>query len=432
VPFDPTTLGYDSTLIIEETGPAGPGKKPRRIVLLGSGLPFMGSEWAFENNVITTWYPGNPVEATQQNLGPRELPSTWQGDWRRTRLSRTPCRFTNDQGAEVSIIDPQGLREAFELIGRSGIRLRVTWSVNANEGQGNSASGFSQLKNTQILREGLIKNAHFSFIRHTDIGWTVEFNWASRGGTQDRVVSVRSDEDLDAASNALLVNAAGINFALESSIVKAKKDVRKSAVKFSLGQFEALANAPLQAVNSFNRQIQQNVSQIKQLGSVINTFRTQPAAITGSFINLAKNTQSIAINLIDTLGRQPPEVQANKTRVASLLRANRYFASVAEQARLTAESSRDLALRLRAPLVQRGGAPVISVQESQTTRAGQVLGVHVCHEGDTPQKVSIQYYKTPDHGSDILRANKLPLYQPSFLPGAVLIIPALGNHPSSL
>lgn len=432
MPIDVSQTGYASVLTIEETTGAGPGREPRQLTLYGSGLPLMGSEWSFENQVLTTWYPGNPIEATQQNLGPRELPSVWNGDWRRTMLSRTPCRYRNDEGAESQVVDPVTLREAVELMGRSGMRLRVTWSVFANEGIGSVGSGFNQSKNPVIVREGLIKKASFLYTRHTDIVWNIEFHWASRGGVQDRVINVRRDQDLDAATNQLSANAAAIDFAVNKQIRSFRSTLRKSAVALSLGQLEQIATAPQRALTAFSRQIQQNVSKMKALGELVNKFRSQPAAIQATYINLASNTQSVAINFVDAFGRTPPEANVNKTRVSSLLRGHRYLSDVAEQARLAAESALVLVQQLRPPTLQRGGAPIISVLESQSSRAGDIIAVHIAKAGDTPQRVSMRYYGSGDHGTDILRANKLPLYQPSFVPGAVLIVPVLRNDPSPL
>ncbi len=108
-----------SSLTIEETASAGAGFQPRKITLLGPALPFMGAEWGFENNVQTTWYPGNAIEATQQNLGPREMPSNWEGEWKRTLMGRLPTRYVDESGQEHKIVSPHVLREVFEDVARA-------------------------------------------------------------------------------------------------------------------------------------------------------------------------------------------------------------------------------------------------------------------------------------------------------------------------
>lgn len=396
----------------------------------------IGADWSFENAIITEWYPGNPVEATQQNLGPRELPSNWTGDWRRTRLGRTPCLYRGDDGAEVQIVDPWGLKEAIELIARSGMRLRVTWNVNANEGIGSVGSGFNQVKNPTIVREGLVKKFAAQFTRHTDIAWQLEFHWASRGATQDRVVSTRKDEDLDAATNALSANALALAIAIDPIVRSAKSLVRKSATTLTLGVIEQFVLAPQNiiagGINQLNKQIQSNIVKMKDLGKVVRKFQGQPAAIQASFINLAESTKSLAGAFVDAIGQRPPETLVNKSRPATILRGYRYFSNISDCSRATADSSHEVATRLRPPTMQRGAAPIISVRESSATRAGSIIAVHVCKQGDTPQRLSMRYYESADHGADILRANKLPLYQPTFNQGAVIIIPVLGNRASPL
>lgn len=453
MPIDPETLSYSSSLTIEETTAAEPGGFPRSIVLSGAALPFMGAEWAFENQIITTWYPGNPVEATQQNLGPREMPSTWQGDWRRTMLSRTPAQFIDKRGTLHTVREPHVLRDALEEIGRSGIRLRVTWSVSAKTAIGRvlGIGGVVSDDAPKIVREGLIKSARFPHTRHTDIQWTVEFHWASRGGTADRVVSTRQDTDLGQASNSLSASIAATLGAIDS--------VKKLGTAFTLGKLEQLLGAPFRAVNAYALKLEQGVSRIRELG-MIATRATKPPDLSG--LGRAVNSVSRAVNPLNrsagtdrqqpqdvpramanearalvaasvahqaAAGRLPAEVSSTRQSVAAVLRSTIYFAAVSDRAILDARASMALIQRLRQPTFQRGNAGAISVREGQTSRAGDVLAVHVVKAGDTPQRLSMRYYKNPDHAADILRANKLPLHQAMLTQGSVVIIPVLANRP---
>lgn len=455
MPIDPETLTYSSSLTIEETAPAEPGGSPRTIVLTGASLPFMGAEWAFENQIVTTWYPGNPVEATQQNLGPREMPSTWQGDWRRTMLSRTPAQFIDKHGVLHSVRDPYVLRDALEEVGRSGIRLRVTWSVSAKTAIGRvlGIGGVVSDDAPKIVREGLIKSARFPHTRHTDIQWTVEFHWASRGGVADRVVSTRQDDDLLQAGNSMSASAAATLGAIDQ--------IKALGTNFTLGKLEQLLGAPFRAVNAYALQLEQGVSRIRELGMIatrvtkppdlsglgraVNSIsrgvsqtnrafgggsgRKQPRDVTQAMSNEARALLAASVAHQNAAGRLPAEVSTTRQSAAAVLRSTVYFATVSDRAILDARSAYALVQRLRQPTFQRGNAGVISVKESQTTRAGDVLAVHVVKTGDTPQRLSVRYYKSPDHAADILSANKLPLHQAMLTIGTAIIIPVLSNRP---
>lgn len=448
MPIDPSTLGYSSSITIEETTGIN-GAEPRQIVLTGAALPFMGAEWAFENQVITTWYPGNPVEATQQNLGPRELPSTWQGDWRRTMLSRTPAQYLDGNGTLHTIIEPFALKDALETIGRSGIRLRVTWSVTATTAVGRVLGFGGVVRDDQpkIVREGLIKSARFPHTRHTDIQWTVEFHWASRGGTADRVVSTRQDDDLLQASNSMQASAAAMANAVDSA--------KSLGTKFTLGKLEQLLGAPFRALNEFSQKIQQGVSRIRQLGmiatraikppdlsaagravgSVNRAFsnlaggNSQPRDVTKSMANEARILLAASNAHQNAAGRLPAEVSTTRQTAAAVLRSTVYFANVSDHSILVARQAQALIERLRQPNFQRGNSGIISARESQTTRAGDLLAVHIVKDGDTPQRLSVLYYKNADHAADILSANKLPLHQTDLRVGSPIIIPVLANRP---
>src|SRR3954466_4299054 len=113
-----------SSLTIEElTG------ERRKLELRGPGLPLKGAGWEGSQNVKTTWYPGNGIEATQQVLGPKEEPSEWEGEWNRTRLGRTPCLFTDGAGTPTKVTAPSFLIDLMDDIRIRGTKLRVTWTV---------------------------------------------------------------------------------------------------------------------------------------------------------------------------------------------------------------------------------------------------------------------------------------------------------------
>jgi hypothetical protein len=132
IPLD-QLASVGSSITIEETVTTTPGGKPRRVVLVGAGLPFMGqADWGGESKIITTWYPGNGVEGSQQNLGGTLMPSTWSGEWKRTLMGRSPSVFTDETGTRRALVDPHELWLALDDIRKGGARLRVTWAASSS------------------------------------------------------------------------------------------------------------------------------------------------------------------------------------------------------------------------------------------------------------------------------------------------------------
>lgn len=425
VPTDQLTK-FGSSMTIEELSPAGNGVKPRKVVLIGSSLPFMGAEWACENNVITTWYPGNGTEATQQNLGPREMPSSWEGMWRRTLMGKHPTIYIDDTGGSNQLVSPHILREVIEDIMRAGMRLRVTWSVKGTSIVGSvNQGGQARNENVQIIREGRIKTFRTPIDRHTDIRWTLEFHWMSRGGRQDKVAAVHADNDASTAAQALEASVNATTDFLIRLNKPARATVLKSATHFTLGQLENLASAPTRAVNSFLRKLQQNVSSFKRIGDVVLKLRSQPFAIANSVVDFAHNTTSVANNFINELGRQPAEQRSLKTKVSSLLRATNHFGTMSNAAVLNARRGYELDVSVRNILVSGANRGALTVRSSSATRKSDIIAIHISKTGDTPQSVSQKYYSNPDQGVAILRANRMPWFTPTFARGQLLVIPVL-------
>ena len=420
-----------SSLSIEELGPASSGGKGRKIVLIGPSLPFMGAEWGFENNVITTWYPGNGTEATQQNLGPRETASAWEGEWKRTLMGKVPSLYTDERGNTTPIISPHILREVFEDIARAGVRLRVTWTVQGTTRIANPRNASNARQDRfQIIREGRVKSFRTPFDRHTDIKWSVEFEWLGRGGRTERVTSVRQDADLATISNSLEASVIASTIAANNKIVSLTPKNRLSASRLTLGQLENLAGAPTRLVQGYTRKMQSIVSDFKRVGTIVNKLRSQPFAIANTVVDFARNTQAVSNAFVDSLGRQPPEQLAGKAKVSSLLRAAKFFGITSDAARLNARRGYEVDNETRRVLVSGANRGALSVRQSSTTRAGDIVAIHIAKTGDTPQRVSTLFFGNADQGATILRSNRLPLYTPTFRPGQILIIPALTNATS--
>jgi phage tail protein X len=405
--------GYSSSVVVEELD-APDGRQKRSVTLIGPSLPFMGANWGGRNSMKTTWYPGNGDEATQQRMGPAEIPSHWSGEWNRTRFGRQPAKAVLDDGSPLTIVDPETLCELLEDLFRAEMRLRVTWSV----------SGDSPSARLKKVREGQASTWDFKYTRAQDIEWSVQWEWQSRGARTQTVTNVR-DGSLDAAIAASNLAAANLKSRLIADTFNQSRDrILHSATPLTLGQLETLANAPTLLANSVARSVQQIQSQLEQVGAIASTLASQPASVANSAINVAKNAVSAANQFVDVMGQKPVELESVKANARDLMRAARYFGQVSDAATLASRRAQELVDRMRAK------APIPSGAASQgpsTTSAteGDMLAVYVTRDGDTPQRLSQRYYGSPDHAIDIMTANRLPWYQPSFPKGTALFIPKL-------
>lgn len=406
---------YSSAVIIEELA-APTGKKPRSITLQGPSLPLQGANWGGENNLKTTWYAGNGDEATQQDMGPMESPSNWKGDWRRTMMGKSPTTAVQDDGSPLTIVDPLVLANLLEDIFRTGMRLRVTWSVSSNNTSGRG----------KIIREGRCAKWDFQPTRVQDIEWTATFAWQSRGARTQTVTNVR-DGALDAQTAAM--NIANANLAssiADQNFSQSNSNILNSATHLTLGQLESLANLPLALMKSVGRTIERIQSQLEQVAGIAITLASQPAAVVNAAINTAKNAIAAANQFVAQLGRLPIEIQvhAAKGSVSDLIRAARYFGQVSDATVLASRAAQNLVDRMRQSAPTPAGAAKRSPTDA-TSQQGDLLAVYSARDGDTPQRLSQRFYGSPDHAVDILQANRLPWYQATFLKGQVLIIPVL-------
>ncbi len=419
---------YSSTITIEELTPAGEGS-PRKILLRGPSMPFQGAEWGGKNQIITTFYPGNPV-GTQQNLGPQEMPGQWTGEWNRTTLGKSPVLFTDETGTEIQVIHPSSLFDIFEDVIRKGAALRVTWSTHGVEAVGDKFAGAGEsLKafDWDVVRDGRVGEYKFTPDRHTDIKWSINFAWYGRGQEQNRTASVGEDNDLASAANALENSMAFTSFLTQMKAISINDAIRLSSSDFTLGQLEAIADAPNKLVTQYTRQLQAAVNDVKRVGDIVNKFKAAPFQIANTVTDFARNTQAIANQFKNEMGRMPPETMSNKKKVSDLMRATNYFAKQSEWATQNARRGQELEAKTRRFASPVAGAAVASVRESAMMRAGDILATYVTKTGDTPQTVSRKFYGTIDHALDILQANKLAWHTPSFDPGKIVVIPVLGG-----
>ena len=226
-------MAYSSNITVEELGSDG---SPLRVLTLrGPGMPKTGANWGGESTVPTTWYAGNPDEATQQVLVSKELPTKWEGTWRLTMLNRQPCSLSAPSAAQQDqdLVSPGDIADTLDDMRRKGRVLRVTFTVS------DSVPGISRT----ILRLGRMTHLDFKYMLSSDVDWECEWVWKSRGATQARVTSTR-DDDVPTAATALQNGMNAAIVAAQTAIQASNPGVANSADRFTLGQLEQLAAAP--------------------------------------------------------------------------------------------------------------------------------------------------------------------------------------------
>lgn len=386
-------MSYSSSVTIVELSPDGAS-----IQLQGASLPFMGAEWGGENRLTTTWYPGNPDEATQQVLGPRELPTHWEGEWNRTRMGRDDSLATIvDSSGTNRAKDPFVLRDALENMFRRGHRLAVSWIVRGDD--------FSQ--NNTLYREGRAKSWKFKYTRLQDIEWEVELEWIGRGKSVQRVVSTRDDSATNAFSP---LNADTIKALAAWENAKNALDFKKQ-----IGSLSKISQA-FSGIDSLTRGIQASVSQIQNAIDVGLKTATLPLSVANQLVDLARNTIAVAHNIEAQISRIPAEIAVVNRKASAVAKAAKHLGTVGDATGLVSRSAQTMNDKV---------TTIVPTGPNANARSSDVLAIYITKAGDTPQNVSILFYKTADHGVDILKANRLPWYQPTFPQGTVLVIPVL-------
>ncbi len=433
IPLD-QLVRVGSSITIEELDVTFPGGKLRKLVLLGGAMPRKGqAKWAGDSRLVTTWFTGNGLEGSQQVLGPTELPSTWAGMWNRTRMGRAPSIFVDETGSIEKVVDPKRLYDIFEDFRIAAPRLRVTWaiqgteSINSSSRRGASSSSQRRVDFT-IVREGRVKQVSIDPELHTDIPWSIEFHWVSRGGRLQRVAHLEGNDDVSKITSSVQDSIEALDtYAQTAALVARNARIPRSASKLTLGKLEAIAAAPQAAVNRTLAKLRYNVSQFRRAGEVAKKIIDAPEALGKSVEDFATNTVAVANSLVDQFGRTPFELLTNKQRVADAARAQRFFGTVLDSSERIARDSSDLALKVRLAVVAGPNRGEISVGQGASARADQVLEIHVCKAGDTPARVSTKYFGNPDQVVPILKTNRLPLHTPTFRPGQILVIPTLAS-----
>lgn len=402
-----------SSFIIEELG----GTK-RSVTLYGPSLPFRGATWDHDTIMDTTWYPGNAKEATQQVMVPALMPSTFEGCWKRTQMGKIPCSFSENGAEGKPITSPIFLRDLIYAIWTTAIRLRVTWS--------RPASSSKTPKTQKVVREGRIGNYKFKHGYADDVEWEIKFVWVSAGGSVQRVVATRDSDlaselaQLDASLNDAVVTLMGTNGGAAQ-----KKFVPPTS--FSLGQIEALLNAPKAFADSVARKFLQISHQIGDVVDLINQVRGLPGELASSGLALAENTINVANQFVDEMSQRPAEENVAEMRLDTIARQAQFFGGQTNSAIEQSKKASLIADTFRAKRAQSQGGSAQSVKTTSTTLSRTILAVHVTREGDTLPSIAKRYYKNASHSVDIAKTNHLPWHQVQMDPGQILIIPILGT-----
>lgn len=403
--------GASSALTIEELGV----QNPRKLTLLGSGLPHRGAEWGGSCAVTTTWYNGNGV-ATQQVLGPREEPSSWTGTWKRTMLARSPAKWLDESGVESLVVQPRILRDAMDALRIGGALLRVTWSSDGT---------LDTLTHDKIVREGRLVSFHIQVDTVYDITWTAKFDWMGRGGPKVVPISTRDDSAAAAAAD-FQVQQSLLDTAARATFLTSRMNIEHSADVFTLGQLEAFVNTPLKVVNGLQQSLRQTTTTFNRFLNIVNAIVKTPFDTVKAITALARQAMKSCDTFSTTLGNFPRELLSNRTSAASILRAHAYYVRVDDAVIKTSRAAAAMALRFTQERT-RAGRSRINTTNALAVRDADILIIHKCKADDSPMRLSVKYYGSPDYAWFICRANGLPWTQTTLPKGALLTIPTLSS-----
>lgn len=403
------TVANPSTVVIEELK----GRNlqiARKVELVGAALPFQGAAWSTHQKLVTTWYAGNGLQATQHVLGPEEVPSEWEGFWRTNRLIVSPSTFTADGGSPEQVFRAAELRDVLDDIFLHGALLRVTWA--GGEGR-------------KVVRLGRASDWEFAHDREDDIGWKVSFEWTGRGALQQRVVSFRGD-DSTGLQRELAVQLSQLQSALaglNAQSVQVNRAIPKSADTFTLGDLEAMANGPQELMKSLSQAANNVANRIDRVGALVEKVATTPAQLAGSLSDIATNATSVLAQFADRMGRVVPDTytRIGSDKVTQVLKAASYFGEAQERSEAAASAS----VKLRASASRKNSGLKLGGALKDRARPADIIAVHLPRQGETFVSLSQRYYKTPDHSAEIAKANGFPQYQVTPPIGRPLIIPNL-------
>lgn len=393
-----------SVVIIEELA----GTR-RRLTLQGSGLPLQGAEWGVEMTLATTWNAGNP-EATQQVLGPREMPSTWNFEWRLLRLISSPARLAGPDGSGQTIDRPHDLALIVEDFQRGGILLRVTWIASVGRD--------ANVHTTRISRLGRISSFSPKYNTGEDLAATLTFEWIGRANDQQKVSEIRGGSLAAAQQKAIRASDRAADAIANNIIRDAVRGIPFSARSFTLGQLESMAEAPRQMADSFARTANSITGRVKQIAGVVEKTRDVPHSLAGSALDVAASAVGAANAFLDSLTRESYESWTTRNKVAVLTRTASYYSGAMTEADLMVGAYLELAEQAR----KRQSAATNS-SDATSARVEDLYRIHVPKSGETFAEISRRYYGTADLGDEIAKINGLPSYSVVAPLGKPLVVP---------
>ena len=402
----------------------------RTLTLRGAGLPKKGANYPGAQRVVTTWYAGNSAQASQHVLGPVERQSQWTGEWNTTRLITMAVTLRQDEN-DTAIVEADVVRQVFEDIWRGGSLLRVTW-VNQLRDTVTGIPGDAASAPKKIVRDGRATEWDFQYATTDDITWTCTWDWIGRGQSAQKTLN--ADSVPDAGDMIRIANAYQSAFASidRAKLVSANRTIPKSATKFSLGQLEALVDAPSKLMRDFARVGRLAVSRLRYLGDIVNKARNLPFEIANQAVDVANDAIASSNLFVDAMSRTPPEKMALQANVAMVTRNASYYSGTMQQANYVSTAA------VRARTVYRANAQgdVTSTGEAgkgapparRTTGAlgkQPPLAIYTAMEGDTLMSISVKFYGTDDGTFSIAFSNGLRATTTTVPVGRVLLIPQL-------
>jgi hypothetical protein len=429
------------------------GNQGRRVSLIGPSLPSWGASWKTTQKVVTDWYPGNGTTATQQVLGPREMPSTWEGQWRRNMMLRAPSTFGSAAQTDQLVATPATLRDFLDLVFFQGARLQVTWTVTKEEidSQGNvSAYQF------QTIRTGRATEWDFPHDDIDDIHWSIKFDWDGRGGTQQVAASTR-DTDVATLGSAVvsgitdamtLTQTTSAFFSVSVGLSQSQggsfgfgvvsggsgnpAGIPLAATATTLGRLETVSPKLLAAVATFNQNLLQIQNRYNQATAIANKLSTTPIAQSQNVVAMCTTTIVTCSNFRQALDAVPFEldVQAGSS-LADMIRAAKFVADLLTQAQTLEDTAQATRTKALPRISSNPGGGIVSGQQTNAMTAAGLIAVYTTKAGDTPQEIARQYYGSAEQALFLLRANHLPWGLATFVGGDVLLVPALTSQQSA-
>lgn len=355
------------------------GKK-RVITLSAASMPRRGTAWSMEQRVVSRW-PAGASEATQQLLGPKQLPTQMTGIWRRTWLGRSPVLVV-EEGREIRIVYPRTVRDLFFDVLVQGALLQVTWK--------------------SITRMGRLKMFTAPHDREDDIDWDATFEWINSGRLFPyRLVTTRDQGVKAEVEGLLLVSKAISGLEATDIAVDARTPRPPETPTLTVGQVSALIDAPKNLLNGVGRNLREYANKLKSVADLATQFKNMPAEINSTIYSTAENIVATCNQFHDEFTRAPAEQTTADRRAASLVQTASYYSTGTKQTEYMAQVAKDLAIKAQK---RRSGGSVLN---SGYATAGDILALHIVKQGDTLAGISTRYYGTPDHAIDIAKVNKL-------------------------